>query len=328
MAEAAHFEWIVDDVGAGERLDKFVLDRLTQQDFPPAAPPLTTRSVTRSAVRRWIDAGRVSVNQQSVKAGQGLKRGDRVEVSIPPPEPSVLTPQDIPLKIVYEDQRLIVIDKPAGLVVHPGAGNRQGTLANALLHHLNRVSRPESVRPGIVHRLDKGTSGLIVIAKDEAAHEALAAQFKSRQVDKRYLALVYGIPDPPEGRIEAAIGRHRTQRTKMSTRSPKSRPALTEYKVLRTFPFFSLLEARLHTGRTHQIRVHFEHIGHPVVGDSAYSGNRPGELRGSDRAAIAALDRPFLHAWKLSFRHPDRKQALELEAPLPPELEEVLARLE
>ncbi|MEE8587373.1 MAG: RluA family pseudouridine synthase [Acidobacteriota bacterium] len=299
---------------AGTRLDVFVTAA-----FPEAS---------RSAVRRWIDGGSVTVDGKVRKAGHALRPQETVSVTPPPPQPVDLVPEPIPLDIVFEDDWLVVIDKPAGLVVHPGAGNRQGTLANALLHHLQQVSRSRSIRAGIVHRLDKGTSGLLVAAKNESVHQGLAAQFKQRQVEKRYLALVLGRLEPDQGRIEVPLGRHPRQRTRMSTRSRFPRQALTEYRVLRRFLEFTLAEVKLHTGRTHQIRVHFEHLGHPVAGDPTYTARRRFPLTPRAQKVLKGLDRPFLHAAGLAFDHPVTAKRLQFESPLPLELDEFLSSLE
>ncbi len=299
---------------AGTRLDIFVAAA-----FPEAS---------RSAVRRWIDSGAVTVDGKVRKAGHALRPQESISVTPPPPRPVELEPEAIPLNVVFEDHSLVVIDKPAGLVVHPGAGNRQGTLANALLHHLQKVSRSQSIRPGIVHRLDKGTSGLLVVAKNESVHQGLATQFKQRQVEKRYLALVLGRPEHGQGRIEVPLGRHPRQRTRMSTQSRSPRQALTEYRILRRFLEFTLVEVRLHTGRTHQIRVHFEHLGHPVAGDPTYTARRRFPLSPSTQKALKGLNRPFLHAAGLAFDHPVTSKRLRFESPLPRELAEFLSSLE
>lgn len=305
---------IVSPPQAGTRLDVFVASA-----FPEAS---------RSAVRRWIDAGSVTVDGQLRKAGYALRASETVLVTPPPPEPSQLTPEPIPLQIVFEDEWLVVVDKPAGLVVHPGAGNRQGTLAHALLHHLQEVSRSLSIRPGIVHRLDKGTSGLMVVAKTESVHQGLADQFKQRQVRKRYLTLVLGRLGDESGRIEVPLGRHPRQRTRMSTRSRSPRQAITDYRTLRRWNDFTLVEVRILTGRTHQIRVHFEHMGHPVAGDPTYSARRRFPLPPKAQKILRGLKRPFLHAAGLEFDHPVTGERLSFESPLPAELDEFLSSLE
>ncbi len=298
---------------AGRRLDHFLRDHFPEH--------------SRSSQRRWIDQGFVTVNQEHPKSGYQLRQEDQIEVSMSSPEPFALEPEDIPLDVLFEDENLVVVDKPAGLVVHPGAGNRSGTLVNALLYHFRTISRDESLRPGIVHRLDKGTSGLLVIAKQDRVHEFLAAQFKARTVEKEYLALVYGEVRPQQGRIELPLGRHPNQRVRFSTRSRKLRSALTEYRVENYPGTFSYLRIRLHTGRTHQIRVHLEAVGHPVVGDDLYAGNRwKGIIDSKTRSDIQSLDRPFLHATRLAFAHPDGERVC-FESALPPELAGLLHRL-
>jgi len=246
----------------------------------------------------------------------------------PPPEPVRMVPEAIPLKIVYEDGTLVVVDKPAGLVVHPGTGNRQGTLANALLYHFQSISRSDTIRPGIVHRLDKATSGLMVVAKNDQAHEFLARQFKARQVEKRYLALVYGCLKKARGVIDVSLGRDPFVRTKISTRSRRARKALTRYETIRDYRDFTYLRIFPHTGRTHQIRVHFQYLGHPVVGDETYGGKAIQRVKDPDLIEpIQALNRYFLHAYSLAFVHPDRGEKVGFEIPLPDELAELLRAL-
>ncbi len=307
--------FVADSDDAGKRLDVFLAGKLEE--------------TSRSAIQRWIEAGLATIDGRVGKARSKISLGNRVRVSPPPSEPLELVAQEIPLQIVFEDEVLIVIDKPAGLVVHPGAGNRQGTLANALAHHFQTLSGRGGIRPGIVHRLDKLTSGLLVAAKNDPVHERLALQFKNREVDKRYLALVHGLVTGAQGRIELPLGRHPKDRVKMSTRSRKPRAALTEYEVLRVFGAgFSYLKVKLHTGRTHQIRVHFEHVGHPIVGDSMYgSAAKEGALGGEIGKAVRELGRHFLHAAQLSFRHPVGGQWMDFESPLPARLADLLKRL-
>ena len=302
---------------AGPQQVRLRLDVFVCEAYPQA---------TRSAVRRWIDAGCVKVGGEVRKAGYALRLGDSVDVAPPTPAPLDLEAESIDLSIVFEDEDLAVVDKPSGLVVHPGAGNWSGTLANALLHHFGKVSRSDPIRPGIVHRLDKDTSGLIVVAKCERVHQALAEQFKRRSVVKRYLALVHGRLEDDQGRIDAALGRHPRHRTRMSTSSRNPREALTEYRVLRRFQAATYVRVRLHTGRTHQIRVHFEHIGHPVVGDPLYSANRKGGPA-AGHPILKSLNRQFLHAAGLAFVHPTSGSPLSFESALPGELEELLRRL-
>lgn len=300
---------------AGTRLDAFLAEHLSE--------------ASRSAVQRWIEAGLVAVTGRAEKARYRVREGDQVRVTPPPPQPTELIPEDIPLRVVYEDEALIVVDKPAGLVVHPGAGNPSGTLANALVRHFGSVSRQEGLRPGIVHRLDKDTSGLIVVAKSDSVHDSLARQFKNREVTKGYLALVHGVIDRDKGVIDAPLGRHPRSRVKISTRSRKLRESLTEFEVLRRWRRFTFLAARPKTGRTHQIRVHFQSIGHPVVGDALYgAAAREANLQADLRIAIQRLGRQFLHAASLSFRHPVTGRRATFDSPLPAELAELLARLE
>ncbi|HEY8370109.1 MAG TPA: RluA family pseudouridine synthase [Thermodesulfobacteriota bacterium] len=287
----------------------------------------------RAQIGRLIDEGRVTVNGKPAgKPGQRVRPGDRLSVSIPPPAPVEARAEAIPLSIVYEDEDLLVVDKPAGLVVHPAAGHPGGTLVNAILHHTGPLDDAgDPLRPGIVHRLDKDTSGLLVVTKTAAAREALAARFKAHDVERVYTALVHGVPAGGRGRIESAIGRHPTDRRRMSSRARRGRRAVTHYEVVRTFPGpLALLAVRLETGRTHQIRVHLSERGHPVVGDRTYGGRRPppAALPEAARRAIAGLSRQFLHAGVLGFRHPRTGQAMRFTSPLPADLAAVLDALD
>lgn len=306
----------VEAAEAGQRLDVFLTRRLEE--------------TSRTAVQRWIESGKVTVNEATERAKYSVRPGDRIRVEIPPPEPVELIPEPIPIQIVYEDDLLVVVDKRAGMVVHPGAGNRSGTLAHALLYHFQEISRQETIRPGIVHRLDKDTSGLLVVAKNDRVHHFLARQFKSRKVEKHYLALVYGRVERRKGTIDVAIGRDPWLRTKVSPRSRVARPALTQYELIRTVgEQFSYLRVILHTGRTHQIRVHFQHIGHPVVGDETYGARPKQAIKDTAKLqAIEDLGRHFLHAAFLSFVHPATKERVTFESPLPSELAKLLALLE
>lgn len=288
----------------GERLDVFVARKLPE--------------LTRSRVRRLIDNGLVTIDGRlPAKAGVALEPGRRVVVTLPPPERTDLTPEPIPLHIVYEDDDLLVVDKPPGLAVHPSPGHPSHTLVNAVLAHCPDLSAIAGEgRPGIVHRLDKDTSGLIIVAKNDAAHLSLARQLKERRVEKTYLALVQGRVEPREGVIDAPIGRHPAQRKKMAV-VERGRAARTRYRVLREVDGYSLLELGPETGRTHQIRVHLASIGHPVAGDALYGRGGPPSLR-----------RQFLHAQRLAFQHPRSGGRLELEAPLAQDLARVLDELE
>lgn len=298
--------------GSGERLDVFVARRRP--------------GLSRSLVQRLIREGRVTVDGRPGRAGQRLERGDRVLVRLPPSEPEAPRPEPIPLSIVYEDDDLLVVDKPPGLTVHPAAGLpagqagvRQGTLAAALLAYRPELEDVgERERPGIVHRLDRDTSGLLVVAKNEAARAALARQWKEREVEKGYTALVHGRLEPPEGIIDAPIGRDPRRRQRMAVLEG-GREARTAYRLRRYLAAgqdsYSLVEVTPSTGRTHQIRVHFAALGHPLVGDRVYG--RPSPL----------LERQFLHARRLAFRHPVDGRPLEFESPLPEDLSAALATL-
>lgn len=304
---------------AGQRLDVFLASRLER--------------VSRSVVQRWIEAGQVKVNDRRQRPRYAVKKGDKISLLVPSPEPSHLVAEAIPLSIVYEDTTLVVVDKPAGMVVHPGAGNRSGTLANALLHHFGQISRHDTLRPGMVHRLDKNTSGLLLVAKSEWVHDFLASQFKKREVEKQYLALLHGRLRKEQGVIDRPLGRDPWVRTRISTRSRRSRQAVTRYEVIRFLSgggvTFSLVRVHLHTGRTHQIRVHFQSIGHPVVGDDTYGKKADQQVKDATiRAFIEELGRHFLHAASLSFTHPETGEYVSFESPLPRELAELLTNLE
>jgi 23S rRNA pseudouridine1911/1915/1917 synthase len=285
---------------------------------------------SRSRLARLIEAGGVRIHGETVVASRRLKPGERVLLDIPDPQPSALTPHDIPLTILHEDEDLVVVDKPAGLSVHPGAGAPGPTLVSALLHHVGERLRGVGgeLRPGIVHRLDKGTTGVMVVAKSAEAHANLAAQFARRAVSKEYLAIVLGVP-APEGVVDAAIARSRTVRTRMATAARGGRSARTTWKVLETFGGqAALLSVRIETGRTHQIRVHLASIGHAVAGDALYGGARIKNLPpGRIRALLGAFTRPALHAHGLSFEHPSGHERMEVEAPLPRDMAELLTRL-
>jgi 23S rRNA pseudouridine1911/1915/1917 synthase len=268
----------------------------------------------------------------AAKPGQRVRPGDRVVVEVPPQAPPRAEAEAIPLAVVYEDRDLLVVDKPPGVVVHPAAGHAGGTLVNALLHHAGPMARGgDPLRPGVVHRLDKDTSGLLVVAKTAAARDRLAASFKAHDVERVYTALVHGVPAGGRGRIESLIGRHPTDRKRMSARAPRGRRAVTHYEVVRAFPGpMALLKVTLETGRTHQIRVHMAERGHPVVGDRTYGGHRPppAAVPPAARDALRGLGRQFLHAGVLGFAHPTTGLPLRFESPLPDDLEAVLAALE
>lgn len=283
---------------------------------------------SRARLQRLIEDEEVLVNGKPAKASYKLRQGDEIEVELTPPPAASFTPENIPLNIIFEDESLLVVNKPAGLVVHPAAGIHSGTLANALAFHFQQLStRAGELRPGIVHRLDKGTSGLMVVAKNEATHESLADQFRAREVYKSYVALVHGVVKQESGRIEQPIARDPRTRIRMAV-VPAGRGALSLYKVRRSFKSFTLLEVELKTGRTHQIRVHLSWLKHPVVGDEVYGGGRDKTVQDVRlRAAIRKLQRQFLHAERLGFRHPVSGESLQFVAPLPVELENLLAEL-
>ena len=293
------------------------LDRYLAAAFPEES---------RSQIQGWIRAGDVLVNDAQAKTGCLLRPGDSIMIRRRQ-SPGAWQPQaeEIPLHLVYEDDDLAVVEKPAGMACHAGAGIRSGTLVNALLFHLGPLPAGDVMRPGIVHRLDKMTSGLLVVAKNAAAHRALSLQFKSRQVKKEYMALVYGCPRFSADTIDLPLGRDTRDRKKISVRSRRRRDAVTHYSLESVHGPFSLLRVRIETGRTHQIRVHLAQIGHPVVGDQVYGGNRARSL--SDplvRSAVRNLQRHFLHAGRLGFCHPRTGQNLLFRSPLPPELQHFL----
>jgi len=300
---------------AGQRLDAWLARRL------PA--------LSRSRLQALIEAGRVRLDGAPARAAARVKAGQAAVVEVPPATPAVPRPEHIPLRVVYEDGALLVVDKPAGLVVHPGAGTTSGTLVNALLARVHDLSGIGGVlRPGIVHRLDRGTSGLLVVAKDDETHRALARQFAGRTVEKEYLALVHGVPSKGSGEITLAIGRDPVHRKRMSTRAPRGREARSSWTLVERFDGAALLRVRIHTGRTHQVRVHLASIGHPLAGDRVYGGSRtPSSRTAAARQALAALERPALHAARLAFAHPASGERAEFEAPLPADLESVLSAL-
>ncbi len=301
---------------AGQRLDLFLATQFG--------------NTSRSSIQRAINGGDITVDGKTVKPSHRLSPGERITGQVPAAPVIDAVPEAIPLAIVYEDDEIIVINKPAGLVTHPGAGVVSGTLANALVYHFNQIAhrvprRGGASRPGIVHRLDVGTSGLIVVAKTDQAHLRLAEQFEARTVEKSYTALVYGVTKEDAGRIEAPIGRDPRSRVKMAV-VPEGRPALTLYRVVERFAEFTLLEVEIKTGRTHQIRVHLAHARHPIVGDATYDAGRANTIKSARlRAAMAKLNRPFLHAARLGFTHPASGERMEFVAPLPDELQAFLA---
>ncbi|SEL95869.1 ribosomal large subunit pseudouridine synthase D [Syntrophus gentianae] len=283
--------------------------------------------LSRARLQRLIDEGRVAIGGiTAIRASQKLRAGDVVALEEPQAVPLGLVPQEIPLSILYEDHDLLVLDKPAGLVVHPAAGHAEGTLVNALLYHCRDLSGIGGVlRPGIVHRLDKDTSGLLVVAKTDLAHSGLAAQFKRHQVGKTYFALVYGDPREDQGLIDLPVGRHPVERKKMSTKSRRGKEAITSWKIAERFGVAALLSVDIKTGRTHQIRVHLAAMGHPVVGDPVYGGSRRLSAIGDPviKTLLKGMDRQALHAARLSFVHPGTGRTMEFYAPPPPDIAEL-----
>jgi 23S rRNA pseudouridine1911/1915/1917 synthase len=284
------------EADAGKRLDVFLQEQLPEY--------------SRSRLQDWIKAGRVRVNGAGERPSIRLRGGEAVEV-----EPAALPPlkayaEDLPLEILYEDAEVIAVDKPAGMVVHAGAGRHSGTLVNALLHHFGSLAKGGGEeRPGIVHRLDRFTSGVLLVARTDAAHRSLAAQFAGRTVEKVYLALVHGRVKADQGRIEKPISRDPVRRIRMTARRGEGRAAITEYRVLERFAGFTYLEVRIRTGRTHQIRAHFASIGHPVAGDRLYGAP-------ATTAGLAPLERTFLHAHRVRFAHPATGEPVTVVSPL------------
>jgi 23S rRNA pseudouridine1911/1915/1917 synthase len=284
---------------------------------------------SRARLQQLIENEDVLVNGKPSKPSYKLREHDEIEVELNSPPTELFTPENIPLDIVYEDATLLVVNKPAGLVVHPAAGTPSGTLANALAYHFEQLpGRGSGVRPGIVHRLDRDTSGLLVVAKTEAALENLSDQFRDRTVFKSYVALVHGRVVSNSGRIDQPLARDPSNRTRMAV-VRGGRNALTLYRVRRSFQRFTLLDVELKTGRTHQIRVHLAWLKHPVVGDETYGGGRDNTIQDAQlRARIRHLNRHFLHAEKLAFSHPETGQLMKFELSLPPDLSEVLSVLQ
>jgi 23S rRNA pseudouridine1911/1915/1917 synthase len=301
---------------AGRRLDAVIAAR-----FP---------ALSRSYVGRLIRAGQITINGITKKPAYLTKRGEMIRSEIPPPQTIPCKAEPIPLSILYEDADLIVLNKPPGLVVHPAPGHGSGTLVNALLYHCGDLTGiGGELRPGIVHRLDKDTSGTLVVAKNDMAHHGLSYQFKKRQVEKRYLALVYGVMKESAGVIDLPIGRHPTHRKKMSTTSRRSRSTETRWQIKESFAGVSLLEVDLKTGRTHQARVHCAAVGHPVVGDAIYGGKKRWKAVPSQdlQDVLKGVRRQMLHAWALRLEHPRTGQWMRFESPLPRDMALLLEAL-
>lgn len=294
--------WIVSVEQQGSRIDKFLNEQ--------------TSDLSRSRIQELIKSDRVQINGHYCKSNTRIKAGDEIMLEVPPEEPLCVLPEAIPLDIRYEDQDVIVINKPKGMVVHPSAGHMSGTLVNALLDHCDDLSGINGIlRPGIVHRIDKDTTGLLVVAKNDAAHRELVKQLQEKSVQRLYYALVHGVVAHEYGTIDAPIGRDEKDRQKMAV-TENGKAARTHFHVIERFPEFTLIECRLETGRTHQIRVHMQYIKHPVAGDPKYSYRKP-----------FGNDGQLLHAHQLSFVHPRTQENITVNAPLPPDFAAVLASL-
>ncbi|SFD59830.1 23S rRNA pseudouridine1911/1915/1917 synthase [Paenibacillus catalpae] len=298
-------EFEVSPERAGERIDKFVTDSLNEE------------SISRTQVQDWIKSGAVHVNQNTVKSNYKVSSGDQVALRIPEPEDAAIAAENIPLNIVYEDSDVIVINKPRGMVVHPAAGHSSGTVVNALMYHCKDLSGINGVlRPGIVHRIDKDTSGLLMAAKNDLAHVSLAEQLKEHTVSRKYIALVHGNLPHDQGTIDAPIGRDQNDRKLFTVTDKNSKHSVTHFVVLERLGDYTIVELQLETGRTHQIRVHMKYIGYPLAGDPIYGRNKTVALKGQ-----------ALHAALLGFKHPRTGEFLEFEAPIPADMEHVINSL-
>ncbi|WP_141505843.1 RluA family pseudouridine synthase [Paenibacillus luteus] len=298
-------EWIAAEEQAGERVDKFVTDSMDEQ------------GVSRTQVQEWIKAGAVVVDGKVAKANVKIAEGNKVVLHIPEPEEAAIVPENIPLEVIYEDSDLIVINKKRGMVVHPAPGHSSGTLVNALMYHCKDLSGINGmIRPGIVHRIDKDTTGLLMAAKNDLAHISLAEQLKDHTVTRKYIALVHGNLPHDQGTIDAPIGRDQNDRKLFTVTERNSRHAVTHFHVLERLGDYTVVELQLETGRTHQIRVHMKYIGHPLAGDPVYGRNKTVALKGQ-----------ALHATLLGFTHPRSGERLEFEMPLPADFEFVLSNL-
>ena len=311
--EGKHFSLRVTAKDQGKRLDQFLSE--------------TDLNISRSQAKHLIKNNSILLDHRPAKPSTHLKADDLISITLPEPKPLSLKPEPTPLNILYEDPSIIVVDKPARMVVHPAAGNPSGTLVNALLYHCQDLSGINGVlRPGIVHRLDKDTSGVMVVAKDDEAYHHLIKQFRNRTVEKVYLAIAYGKFNQAEGLIDAAIGRHPKERKRMSTRTKKGRIAITRWKRVENLDGFSLLEIYPQTGRTHQIRVHLSSMGHPLLGDPLYGRKgRPGSIQDPVlKECVRRMNRQALHAHRLAFDHPRTGERVQFEAPLPQDMQDAL----
>ncbi|MEL6186566.1 MAG: RluA family pseudouridine synthase [Myxococcota bacterium] len=299
-------EYTVTEEEEGRRLDQVLAEHF---------------EVSRSQLERHLAAGAVTINDAAPSRGKRtrLQAGMRLRYTPPPVEPLDLEPEAMELEILFEDDHLLVVDKPAHVVVHPGEGHARGTLLAGVLHHVGQLPSTDPIRPGVVHRLDRGTTGVIAFAKTVEAHAGLVDAFKAREVEKTYLAVTQGVPKPTEGTYDTFFGRHPQHRQRFSSRVPEGKRAITHYQLLEVYPGAASVQVELETGRTHQIRVHFADAGHPLVGDDAYSRRR--SIRDpATREVCASLDRPALHAWILSLRHPITGRDLSWTAPMPDDL--------
>jgi 23S rRNA pseudouridine1911/1915/1917 synthase len=316
IVEPERLTFVVPPNQAKERIDFYLAHQI--------------QNASRSKVQSAIDAGAVLLNGKAVKASQQILPGDSIIVTLPrPPRPQAI-PEDIPLDIVYEDEYLLVVNKKAGMVTHPAYGNYSGTLVNALLYHCTRLSKGDTrLRPGIVHRLDKDTSGLLVVAKDDGIHRQLAKQFSAHSIKREYWALVWGVFKTRKGTIEASLGRSKSDRKKVAVRED-GKPAITEYEVIKEYEFLTLLKLHLRTGRTHQIRVHLAHIGHPIFGDPTYGGRTAtwsglsGKKEQHASNLLKLIHRQALHAKVIGFIHPGTREEVYFESELPEDLKETL----
>ena len=308
--------YLVSEIDRAVRLDKYLIERQA--------------GLSRMRIKNLINEGNILVNHRPAKPSQSVKPLDEIEVRLPPSRPLDLEPEAIPLSILYEDEHLVAVDKAAGMVVHPGVGHTSGTLVNALLAHCDHLSGIGGVaRPGIVHRLDRGTSGVIVVAKSDDAHQALSEMFKHHQLEKTYVAVTVGVPRDRKGTVQSYISRHPIYRKKMASVTSGGKWAVTHYRILADYGHFALVELDLETGRTHQIRVHMADCRTPVLGDTVY-GRKPRASRLTDAELarlVGALDRPLLHARRLAMSHPVSGEPLVLNAPIPSEMEAVIDRL-